>query len=150
MSLFQPIEGLQTPVVFTLIPINERAKETVVNHPKNRRLASLIHRVNKQTHLSEEVWGLNISLEMETKSEYTLATLGRLGDIVIDDPFVSRLHCSFEIHKDTKEILLYDRSSSWSTQTFGTNAVPFEPGRPARRVAVAKDVNTHFGLGGVK
>jgi hypothetical protein len=46
--------------------------------------------------------------------------------------------------------MLQDKSNSHSTQTFGTNALPFEVGRPDRRVVVAKHVNDEFGIGGVR
>ena len=43
---------------------------------------------------------------------------------------------------------LYDRSNSQTTQVFGENRVPFEPGR-VRRIAVVDELNTILGMGGV-
>jgi hypothetical protein len=77
----------------------------------------------------------------------TLATFGRYADIHVQGSDISRLQCSFEIDRTTNVVMLHDRSTNQTTQFFGNNAVPFEPGR-IRRVVVTKHVNTSFCMGG--
>ena len=45
--------------------------------------------------------------------------------------------------------MLYDRSTTKSTQLYGANAIPFELGRGPRRVVVTQNFNKEFGFGGV-
>ncbi|KAH8726005.1 kinase-like domain-containing protein [Phaeosphaeriaceae sp. PMI808] len=135
--------------LFSLIPLNTRTAEGVINHPENDHLVSLVPAAINCLNEQEVPRGLNIGFNIESGSSYTLATIGRDGDITVQGSSISRLQCSFEIHKDTQEILLYDRSISRSTQTFGPKALPFELGRPTRRVVVTRDVNDQFGFGGV-
>jgi len=135
--------------LFSLIPLNQQTVEGVVDHPDNRHLVSFVPGAENTLNPAEVARGLNIGFQIGSKSSYTLATIGRTGDITVEGSSISRIQCSFEIHKDTEEIFLYDRSSSWSTQTFGPSALPFELERPNRRVVVAKKVNNQLGFGGV-
>lgn len=94
--------------------------------------------------------GLDIGVFIGSKSRYTLATIGRCGDITVEGAGISRIQCSFEINEDNQtEIMLQDRSSNKSTQFFGNTAMPFELGRTHRRVVVDENVNLRFGFGGV-
>ncbi|PVH93669.1 kinase-like protein [Periconia macrospinosa] len=135
--------------LFSLIPLNKQTVEGVVDHPDNRHLVSFVPGAENTLNPGEVARGLNIGFQIGSKSSYTLATIGRTGDITVEGSSISRIQCSFEIHKDTEEIFLYDRSSSWSTQTFGPKALPFELERPDRRVVVAEEANNQFGFGGV-
>ncbi|RMZ67684.1 calcium calmodulin-dependent kinase [Pyrenophora seminiperda CCB06] len=135
--------------LFSLIPLNKQTAERIVNHEQNSNLVSFLPRVENILYPGQITRGLNIHLQIGTKSRYTLATIGRTGDIYVAGTSISRVQCSFEIHKDTQEILLYDRSTTRSTQTFGEKAAPFELDRPDRRVVVSDEVNTQFGFGGV-
>lgn len=133
---------------FSLIPCNDRTL-TVLDHPNNRHLVSLIPGAKNPMNGDGQTNGLNIGFHIGSKSRYTLATLGRSGaDIALEGANISRIQCSFEIHQDTDEIMLYDRSTTLSTQTYGEHAVPFEPGRCPRRVVVSSELNEQFGFGG--
>lgn len=134
--------------LFSLVPKNDRARD-VLDHPHNRLLVSDVPGSTSDVYLTEMPKGLNIGTQIPSQSRYTLAKLGRNGDIVVEGSGISRIQCSFEIHEHTRQIMLYDRSFSKSTQTFGPNAKPFELDRPDRRVVVARGVNDEFGFGGV-
>jgi hypothetical protein len=95
------------------------------------------------------MFGLEIGLRIGSKSRYTPATLGRCGDIIVERSAISRSQCLFEFHEKTKQVMLQDRSSNNATQFFGETAMPFELGRPHRRVVVDKKVNPALGLGSV-
>jgi hypothetical protein len=136
--------------LFSLIPLNKRAAEDVINDADNRHLVSFVPGARNRLNSQEVARGLNIGFQIGSKSSHTLATIGRNGDIIVEGSSISRIQCSFEIQKDTEEIFLYDRSSAWSTQTFGPNAQPFELERPDRRVIVAEEVNNQFGIGGAR
>ena len=152
MSHPQPRLQPHPLALFSLIPLDKKTAEGIVDHPDNRHLVSFVPGAENHVNPEEEgrARGLNIGFQIGSKSSYTLATIGRCGDITVEGSSVSRIQCSFEIHEDTKEIFLYDRSSSWTTQTFGENAVPFERDRVPRRVVMAKKkANNYFGFGGV-
>lgn len=70
----------------------------------------------------------------------TLATLGRNGDIKIQDHRIAKEQCSFEIDNETKVIMFHDRSIRCTCQVFGENAMPFEFGRP--RKLLCKGIST--------
>ncbi|KID86236.1 calcium/calmodulin-dependent protein kinase [Metarhizium guizhouense ARSEF 977] len=133
--------------LFSLVPENDRAR-AVVDHPENSHLVS--HILDDQAPRGNNSRGLNIGVFIGSKSRYTLATIGRCGDITVEGAGISRIHCSFEINEDNqKEIMLQDRSSNKSTQFFGNTAIPFELGRTHRHVVVDENVNLQFGFGGV-
>src|SRR5438045_265015 len=136
--------------VFSLIPLNPRA-EDVVDHPENQHLVSLVPGTKSRNNEEGVQHGLNIGFHIGSKSRYTLATLGRNGDIIVEGSSIARVQCSFEIHQDTEEIMLYDQSTSRSTQTIGEKAMPFDGERSERYVVVGKEekgVNNEFGFGG--
>ncbi|KAM3501324.1 hypothetical protein MY11210_009389 [Beauveria gryllotalpidicola] len=131
--------------LFTLVPRNDRAM-AVLNHPDNAHHISAVSDDGKP---GKGLYGLDIGLHIGSKSRYTLATIGRCGDIIVEGLAISRIQCSFEINEDNKEeIMLQDRSTNKSTQFFGETAMPFEPGRPHRRVVIDPTVNLDFGFGG--
>jgi hypothetical protein len=126
--------------LFSLVPLNERAK-TVVNDSGNNHLVSI---------LQDGTLALDIGFHIRSKSRNTLATLGRGDtDIFVDGASIAKLQCSFEIDLDTKVVMLYDRSYGQTTQFFGENAWPFEYGR-RRQGLVQEGLNDKFGMGGVK
>lgn len=114
----------------------------VVKHPDNAHLISELpdsrHRL-----------GINVGFHIHSPLWYTLATLGRSGDITVEGPSISRIHCTFEINEKFGTVILYDRSTSQSTQVSGEVSLPFEPGG-VRRAAVAPRLNTILGIGGVR
>ena len=130
---------------FSLVALNKRAY-AVLNHPDNIHNVSVFRDPMQDKNI---LHGLDIGLHIGSKSRYTLATIGRCGDILVEGSSVSRIQCSFEMHEKTKQIMLQDRSSNRSTQFFGDTAVPFELWRPHRRVVVHEKVNLIFGFGGV-
>ncbi|CAG8886341.1 unnamed protein product [Penicillium egyptiacum] len=126
--------------LFSLKPLNEQAKE-VVNDRYNRHLTSS---------LPDGTLVLDIGFQIRSKSNQnrTLATLGRGdADIFVDGITIAKIQCSFEIEPATNVIMLYDRSHGQTTQVFGDDAKPFEPGR-VRQVVVQKGLNSRLGMGG--
>lgn len=140
--------GSHPLTLFSLIPVNKRAK-ALLHHPDNRHLVSVLPDVEDENGKKGEVHGFNIGFHIGSKSRHTLATLGRSGaDVTVDGSDISKIQCSFEFHQDTHEIMLYDRSTAQSTQTYGENATLFERTRTPRRVVVREKVNDAFRLGG--
>ena len=131
--------------LFSLEPINERAC-SVLAHPENRDYVSTFAGVDGQ-----KTQGLDIGFIIGSKSRYTLATLGRSAtDVTIEGHNISAIHCSFEIHQESGEIMLHDLSRLRSTQTFGDDAIPFQAARSPRQIVVADKLNTHIGIGGLQ
>ena len=124
--------------LFSLMPLNERAKN-VANHPRNKYIAS---------ELSDGTIVLDIGFHIHSRSNHTLATLGRGNDadIYVDGIDISRIQCSFEI-ESTNVVMLYDRSHGLTTQVSGTDATPFEHGR-RRQIVVRHLLNDILGMGG--
>ncbi|KZN83774.1 Serine/threonine-protein kinase DCLK2 [Penicillium chrysogenum] len=124
--------------LFSLKPLNEQAKK-VANHPYNQHLTSS---------LPDGTRVLDIGFQVRSRSNRTLATLGRGdADIFVDGPTIAKVQCSFEIEPATNVVMLYDRSHGQTTQVFGDDATPFEPGR-LRQVVVQKGLNSFLGMGG--
>ena len=120
-------------VLFSLVPTNDRA-ETILTHPENAHLVSVLDKITPTNARHQPM--IDIGPYVGSKSRYTLATIGRCGDICVDGAEISRIQCSFEVDENTHEVLLQDRSSNRSTQLHGDSAKPFEEGRPHRRVVI--------------
>lgn len=125
--------------LFSLVPLTGEAKQ-VLNYAGNKHLVSRL----VDGRLAIDVGHLPF------KSASILATLGRAEDatIKVPHPRISKIQCTFEINLDSRIIMLYDRSSGSSTQSQGSNAFPFEFGRPYRRIALMKGINERIGFGG--
>lgn len=144
LSFIMSCDGPQPYSLFSLLPLNDRAKE-ILELPENAHLVSTLRPGQEKP----AVQGLDIGFHIRSTSRYTLATIGRHGDIVIKGNSISRIHCSFELDEHNKEeVMLQDRSSNNSTELLGMTKVPFEPGRPHRRVVIDRSINLEFGLGG--
>jgi len=125
--------------------------QAYIAHPNNSHFVSLILDLKGPEYPEGVEHGLKIGFHIGSKSRYTLATLGRNGaDIIVEGPNISWIHCSFEIHKDSGLIMLYDRSTTKSTHFYGANAIPFELRRNPRQVIMTNAVNKEFGFGGVQ
>lgn len=134
--------------LFSLVPYNERAKE-VVKHPLNKHLTYT---------LSQDIHAIDIGFHIgsDSCSPRVLAVLGRgeAADVHIDGSSISKIQCSFEVHLDTKVVMLFDRSSAQTTQVYradtpSATVTPFEHGRPLpRKVVVMEDLNEIIGMGG--
>ncbi|CAI6095062.1 unnamed protein product [Clonostachys chloroleuca] len=85
---------------------------------------------------------IKIGLNYSRRGSTTLATIGRdpASDIVIDDPLISRLHCSFEINPANGIIFLVDRSRFGSTDVGGEKSSGF-PRTTQREVVVLPGFN---------
>ncbi|KKZ66658.1 hypothetical protein EMCG_00221 [[Emmonsia] crescens] len=138
-----PLRSVPHPqALFSLVPLNGNA-QAVINHPANIHLLSSFTDNLHNTHVV-----LNVGFHIGSDARYTLATLGRNGDITVDGPNISRIQCSFEVHPESDVVMLYDESNSQTTQVFGKSAMPFKPGR-LRKVVVDEDINCMFGMGGI-
>ncbi len=123
--------------LFSLAPINERAK-AVVAHPINDPFVST---------LDDGTHALDIG-HIKKSCNTTLVTLGRGdADIFVEGSSIAKIQCSFEIDLDTNVVMFYDRSHGQTTQVYGERATPFEYGR-LRKVVVQKMLNSIIGMGG--
>ncbi|CAH0042924.1 unnamed protein product [Clonostachys rhizophaga] len=139
-----PRDGPHPYALFSLLPANPRAKKAL-EHPEN---AHLVSDISSDAH-SPEIYALDVGLHIGSASRYTLATIGRLGNIVVEGAGISRIQCSFEFHEtNQREIMLHDRSNNNTTQLHGHTALPFEAGRIPRRVIIDPTVNLLLGFGG--
>lgn len=131
--------------LFSLVPANERAEGILTYRDNDRFVSSFPLDENNPTILSQ---GLDIGTYITPPSRDTLVTLGRKGHIKFDDPSISDVHCSFELHKDTKEVMLRDQSQDNSTQVLGPTAMPLDPKHHNRNVLIDRVINLKFGIGG--
>src|SRR3954469_2428511 len=91
--------------LFSFISDNDRARD-VLEDAKNRHLVSVIPDVTDPEKPGERVHGINIGFNIGSKSRYTLATLGRSGDIIVEGTNISRIQCSFELQHNMSVIML--------------------------------------------
>lgn len=92
-------------------------------------------------------FGRSIPVKLPCRNtDLTLISFGRRGTWKIKDDKVADIQCSFEIHRLTGEILLYDRSPDASTVLLGEKSTAFW-GSP-RRVVVNDKINLQFGFPG--
>jgi hypothetical protein len=120
--------------LFVLVPLNHRAKE-VLTHPSNEHLVSRLSRPGEHDKLV-----LNIGHVRSVSGYTTVANLGRFGDVFVEGPSISRIHCLFEIHPVSKVVMFYDKSINQTSGVDGKNAMPFDHLRP-RKVVVLPDFN---------
>ena len=76
--------------VFSLIPWNPRA-EDVVDHLENQHFVSLVPGAESRNNDGGVPRGLNIGFHIGSRSRYTLATLGRSGDIFVGGSSIARV-----------------------------------------------------------
>ena len=130
--------------LFSLKPLNERARDIVL-HPPNKYLQSKLPMGGA---IGLDV-GFNIR-SRRSRAHTVLATIGRNdADIEVTGSDISKLQCSFEINLNSRVVMLIDNSSGRTTQVSGENAMPFEYERRSRIVVVRQDLNTILGMGGV-
>lgn len=122
--------------LFRLKPLNENA-ENAVNHPRNAHLVTR----DKSNNL-----GIDIGFHTGTPC-FTIATLGREGDVFLEGQSISRMQCSFEIESTTNVPMIYDRSMTQSTTMVGRNSASFERERTVRRVLIAPRFNKEICIG---
>lgn len=127
--------------IFSLLPLNENAHAVIQNPSNYHLLSNHIDGMHKQQVV------LNVGFQIGSAARYTLATLGRNGDIIVDGPNISRIQCSFEILPEYDVVMLYDESTSQTTKLFGDEATPFKPGCK-RRVVIGERFNNIIGMGG--
>lgn len=135
--------AMATPsVLFYLIPLNDTA-QNVAEDPSNR------------VFWAQDTEGQNIlavgHVDSLCPDQGTIVTLGRQGDITIANTMISRHHCSFVVHQESRLVMVIDKSLSQTTTLVGKTSkdevLSFEPGRP-RRIALNSDATTCIGLGG--
>lgn len=131
--------------LFSLIPSNDPATQILL-HPNNRHLVSVV----TDATTGRATYGINIGFHIGSRSQRTLAEFGRGGDVVVDGSDISRVHFSFELIQSSGAIMLQDKSTTMTTQTFGETAKLYEFGRLPRWVLLTPDINRDFGFGGAK
>ncbi|KAL8815773.1 MAG: hypothetical protein Q9223_005125 [Gallowayella weberi] len=141
------------PMNPSLVPMNPRA-DGVVSNSRNQHLAWLseVGEDGKQTtNLSV---GFNICSKKGGFS--TIATIGRGDDvdIYVEGSAISKLQCTFQIHLGSKKVMLFDNSTSHTTQVYSGDKQedivrPFEHERPLpRSIVVTENLNNVVGMGG--
>ncbi|EFX03504.1 serine/threonine-protein kinase-like protein [Grosmannia clavigera kw1407] len=131
--------------LFSLLPLNAAAAK-VVKAKENIGIASILVVDGVRRH------ALDIGRTRTKLGDCgTLATLGRCGDVVVDEPYISRIQCSFEVNPSSKIVMFCDRSPSQTCEVFGDEVFSLDRGqgfRGARKVAVTRKINTIIGMGG--
>lgn len=128
---------------FALFPDTKASKEVLRTKGKINEFS------NQENKLFQKRRNFKRSIPVKLPSpntNLTLITLGRRGSWEIKDQKVADIQCSFEIHRLTGEILLYDRSPNASTVLLGNTATAF--GVSPRRVVVNDKINLQFGFPG--
>ncbi|EGC44450.1 STE family protein kinase [Histoplasma capsulatum var. duboisii H88] len=80
------------------------------------------------------------TFQIGSAARYTLATLGRNGDIIVDGPNISRIQCSFEILPEYDVVMLYDECLVTKPRRSSLDA--------KRRVVIGERFNNIIGMGG--
>ncbi|RSL51566.1 hypothetical protein CEP53_008410 [Fusarium sp. AF-6] len=141
-----PPNGPHPQALFSLVPLNDRANNILTHHGNAHLVSSFCPDPNNP---NDVLQGLEIGFHIRPTSRYTLAIIGRKGDIKLDDPDISPYHCSFERHeRNWEKVMLQDRSLHSTTRLFEPAAMPFEPGHPYRRVFFDRGIDMQFGIGG--
>ncbi|KAH7316717.1 kinase-like domain-containing protein [Stachybotrys elegans] len=130
--------------LFTLLPMNEAA-EGIVRDPANSHLATSLRLSGDTTNYTI---GFDIGPHVRPQSAEVLATIGRAGDIHVPDPDISREHCSFQRHRQSREVMFYDMSSNKNSSLIGSDLQRFNPGYAHRRVLLDWASNTQLAFGG--
>jgi hypothetical protein len=94
------------PVIFTLVPLNMNSLEALEDF-RNRRFCE---RPGQET-LPDEIY---ITFNPHRPEGIYPSTIGRAGDIRLPRTFPASIQCAFEIHKDTGEVMLVDKSPDQS------------------------------------
>lgn len=137
------------PIIFSLAPLNDGARE-VLTAGQNAHLRGI------SPDGSTDV--LSIGKFSGGESKYTLATTGRGTDamgvsvhVLVRQgkrSLVARKQCTFDIHENSKEIMLQDWSTQQTTQVSCENANVID-GRGGIRHVVLDDAKpVDFGFGG--
>lgn len=100
----------------------------------------------------ETNYGLTIGTFLRPKSDSEFAAVGRgrSADITVEGEDVSTTQFTFDLVRSTGAIMLRDRSTWRTTQTFetsGDDVYEMERGRVPRRVMVSRDFNLTIGFG---
>ncbi|KAG6035715.1 hypothetical protein E4U41_005953 [Claviceps citrina] len=97
--------------LFFLVPVNHRAREAL-NDVRNAHLVSWFDENDPDNRNASErgetTSGFGIGLHTGSKSRYTLATIGRDGDIKVNGSCISRRHCSFEIPDGNHSVIMFE------------------------------------------
>lgn len=136
-------------IVFSLEPLNPEACDDLTAS-QNAHLRAILP--DGSTHV------LSIGKFAGGESKYTLATIGRGTDangVSVHVPvrqgkgcLVARKQCTFDIHENSKEIMLRDWSTQKTTQVSRKNPMAIE-GRGGIRHVVLDDAKPlDFGFGG--
>lgn len=131
-------QGPHPLALFSLKPLNAAAA-AVLAHPDNAHLLS---------ELPNGSTVLDIGFNLYSKYPGALATLGSgHADILVKGNDIAPIQCTFEVNWDTGVVMLRDNSIDKSTQTFGSDAIAFQDGRP-RRIVMVNGINSRFTMGG--
>ncbi|KAM0367464.1 hypothetical protein ACHAO7_008033 [Fusarium culmorum] len=130
------------PVVFTLTPVNDAAVK-VVEDKRNE----IFCKRPKQRKVRKEIY---VTFNPHRCDGLYPSTVGRKGHIKLADiPFVVNSQCSFQIHKDTGEVMIVDESPSQTCRvTFGTMAKDSREFKKFGALVVcpsATNIMLHFG-----
>ncbi|RGP73361.1 calcium calmodulin-dependent kinase [Fusarium longipes] len=97
------------PVIFTLIPLNSRAK-AVVKDKRNKRFC-------KRPRQRKEPCEIYVTFNPHRRDGIYPSSMGQTGHIKLSNPFTANNQRSFQIHKDTGEVMLIDNSPGQTCYT---------------------------------
>lgn len=110
----------QTPhsqTIFHLIPVKDsvRALETLL-HPDNEPFVSYCENANRTNNGIGE-YGLEIGYHISARPRpQVMVEVGRDADLILPGSTISKVHFSFEVHPESRQIVFYDRSRLRNTK----------------------------------
>jgi hypothetical protein len=139
--------NISPAVVFFLVPLKDAAAR-ILRHQANDDLF-------KHNPARDEI---DVVFEPSFSTGFFPCTMGRAGHINIPCPNIVNFQCSFQIHKDTGEIMLVDNSLAKNCQFFEcqdtgslfdrSKARPFRDELHSRVAVIDPTINTTFSFGG--
>jgi FHA domain len=141
-----PRDAPHRQAILHLIPQNSQAGEAL-SHPDNAPFVSLAtHR--KRDGSIEQKFGLEIGYHVPARPcPEIIVEVGRNADLILPGSSISKVHFSFEMHPESKEIMFHDRSRYHSTMI---NPDCFRVDGNFRQVVLRPETKYHIGAGGGK
>ena len=138
--LIMAMRALHPQTLFHLVPESSVA-DVVLKHPDNEPFVS--YALTKKPQL-----GLEIGYHVPGRPRpEVIAEVGRNADLILPSTSISAIHFSFEVHPESKAILLCDRSRHHSTKV---EPVDFRHDGTFRQIVLQPDIEYKISVGGPK